>query len=89
MKLSEKFWGKTLQFLLFCFVSFGAGYEIYTGIRDKHMHSSFLMTVFSMLIFIASVFYCYASGAIKPVKANIYGAIVMFIMVILHLYFNR
>jgi len=88
MKLSEEFWGNLLKWLVFLFVTVGGGYEIFSGIRDKHIQSSLIFIFLSFTIFAGRIFYAIASGARKSLPAEIYGAIVMVLMFCLHLYYN-
>ena len=85
---SEKLWGNAVKYLALAMVTFGGGYEIYYGIINHHIQSSLALIFLSFLLFVARFFYALASGAKKSLISEAYGAIVMFIISLLHLYYN-
>ena len=84
----EKFWGNAVKYLALAMVTFGGGYEIYYGIINHSIKSSLLLISLSFLLFIARFFYALSSGAKKSIISEAYGAIVMFIVILLYFYYN-
>lgn len=85
---NEKLWGRISMILILAYVTIGGGYEIVSGIRDHHIQSSLPFASLSCSIFVGRIFYAVASGARRTLWADIYGAVVMAVISILHLYFN-
>jgi len=74
--------------LILAYVTIGGGYEIFIGIKTHHVQSSFIFSFLSSLIFVGRIFYAIASKAKRTLVADIYGAIVMLTISLLHIYFN-
>ena len=83
----EIVWGNITKYLVFCLVTFGGG-EIYSGIINHHVQSSWYFILLSLLLFVARFFYALYSGAKESILAEVYGIIVMLVLFIAHLYYN-
>ncbi len=81
-------WGQATKIIVIIYVTIGGGYEIYSGIITRHMHSSFIFAFLSGSIFIGRIGYGITSGAKKTVPADIYGLIVMWTIAGMRLYFD-
>jgi hypothetical protein len=81
-------WATATKFFIFIYVTIGGGYELYSGIMNGHVNSSFIFAFLSGTIFIGRIGYGTSSGANKTVPADIYGLIVMWSVAFLKLYLN-
>jgi hypothetical protein len=81
-------WGWITKILVFTYVTIGGGYELYSGIKTGHVHSSFIFAFLSGSIFIGRIGYGKSSGASKTIPADIYGLVVMWSVAFLRLYLN-
>lgn len=81
-------WALITKILVFTYVTFGGGYEIYSGIVANHVHSSFIFAFLSGAIFIGRIGYGISSGAKKTIPADIYGLVIMWVVAFLRLYLN-
>jgi hypothetical protein len=81
-------WAWITKTLIFIYVTFGGGYEIYSGITKGTVHSSFIFAFLSGTIFIGRIGYGITSGAKKTIPADIYGLIVMWSIATLRLCLN-
>lgn len=84
----DQIWGNITKTLVFIYVTFGGGYELYAGVTTGNMHSSFIFAFLSGSIFIGRIGYGITSGARKTIPADIYGLIVMWTVAFLRLYLN-
>jgi hypothetical protein len=84
----EIVWAWITKILVFTYVTFGGGYEIYSGITKGAVHSSFIFAFLSGSIFIGRIGYGITSGAKKTIPADIYGLIVMWSIATLRLCLN-
>lgn len=85
---NDKLWGWVTKILVFTYVTFGGGYELYSGLNTGHVHSSFIFAFLSGSIFIGRIGYGITSGATKTIPADIYGLIVMWAVAFTRLYLN-
>lgn len=81
-------WGRITKTLVFLYVTFGGGAEIYNGFTTGHVKSSFLFAFLSGLIFVGRIGYGYASGANKTIPADIYGLVVIWFVAFMRLYLD-
>jgi hypothetical protein len=81
-------WAWITKTLVFVYVTFGGGYEIYSGVTKGEVHSSFIFAFLSGTIFIGRIGYGITSGAKKTIPADIYGLVVMWSIASLRLYLN-
>lgn len=81
-------WGWITKILVFTYVTFGGGYEIYSGYVNGQVHSSFIFAFLSGSIFIGRIGYGISSGAKKTIPADIYGLVVMWVVAFMRLYLN-
>jgi len=84
----DSVWALVLKVLVFIYVTFGGGYEIYSGVVHKQVHTSFIFAFLSGSIFIGRIGYGITSGAKKAIPADIYGLVVMWVLAFLRLYLN-
>jgi len=84
----DAIWGWITKILVFAYVTFGGGYELYSGIFTGQVHSSFIFAFLSGAIFIGRIGYGISSGAKKTIPADIYGLIVMWAVAFTRLYLN-
>ncbi len=84
----EVYWGNFTKFLILTYVTIGGGYELYYGIVNGTVRSSFLFAFLSGSIFIGRIGYGYTSGARKTMPADIYGLVVMWRVAFLRLCLN-
>jgi len=81
-------WAWITKTLVFIYVTVGGGYEIYSGVTNGEVHSSFIFAFLSGTIFIGRIGYGVTSGAKKTIPADIYGLVVMWGIASLRLYLN-
>lgn len=81
-------WATITKLIVFTYVTIGAGYEIFNGLKTGHMKTSFLFAFLSGSIFIGRIGYGYYSGARKTIPADIYGLIVLWIVAFMRLYLD-
>jgi len=81
-------WATITKTLVFTYVTIGGGYEIYSGIVNGQVHSSFIFAFLSGSIFIGRIGYGISSGANKTVPADVYGLIIMWTVAFMRLYLN-
>jgi hypothetical protein len=81
-------WANITKFLVFTYVTFGGGTEIYHGFTTGHIKSSFLFAFLSGFIFVGRIGYGYYSGARKTITADIYGLIVIWTVAFMRLYLD-
>ena len=84
----EKLWGRISMTSILLYVTLGGGSEILTGIKNHHVGSTLLFSSLSCLIFVGRIFYAISSKAKRTIIADIYGAVVMLAISLLHLHFN-
>ena len=85
---SDIIWAWITKALVFTYVTFGGGYEIYQGITKGHVHSSFIFAFLSGSIFIGRIGYGITSGAKRTILTDIYGLIVMWVVAFMRLIMN-
>ncbi len=85
---SDITWAWVTKIFVLTYVTFGGGYEIYSGITKGHVHSSFIFAFLSGTIFLGRIGYGITSGARKTVPVDIYGLIVMWSIAALRLGLN-
>ena len=81
-------WALITKILVFVYVTFGGGYEIYSGLTTGKVGSSFVFAFLSGMIFIGRIGYGITSGAKKTILADAYGLVVMWTIAFLRLYLN-
>ena len=81
-------WGWITKILVIAYVTIGGGYELYSGITEGIVHSSFIFAFLSGTIFIGRIGYGITSGAKKTIPADIYGLIMMWAVAFTRLYLN-
>lgn len=84
----DTIWSIVTKVLIFIYVTFGGGYEIYSGLSGGQVHSSFIFAFLSGSIFVGRIGYGITSGARKTIPADIYGLVVMWAVAFLRLYLN-
>ena len=84
----EIVWAWITKILVFTYVTFGGGYEIFSGITKGQVHSSFIFAFLSGSIFIGRIGYGVTSGAKKTIPADIYGLIIMWTIAGMRLFLN-
>lgn len=73
-------------YIIFLYITIGAGYEILKGIKDSHVAASLPFILLSLLIFVGRIGYAYESNAKKTIYTDYYGAVVMLILLLLKLF---
>ncbi len=81
-------WGDFSRILILAYVVLGGGYEIFVGLRDQHVQASFIFSFMSSLIFAGRIMYGAYARATATIWADIFGAIVMLVLSILHVVIN-
>jgi len=84
----DAIWGWITKILVFTYVTFGGGYELYSLLWKGQAHSSFIFAFLSGAIFIGRIGYGISSGAKKTIPADIYGLVVMWAVAFTRLYLN-
>jgi hypothetical protein len=84
----DTIWALVTKLLVFIYVTVGGGYEIYSGLVNGKVNSSFIFAFLSGAIFIGRIGYGISSGAKKTIPADIYGLVVMWFVAFLRLYLN-
>lgn len=85
---NEALWGKIAMILVLLYVTVGGGYEIYLAFVTKHVHSTFIFSFLSSLIFVSRVLYAISSKARRTLWADVYGAVVMLLISCLHFFYQ-
>lgn len=85
---ADVMWGNITKAFVFIYVTIGGGYEIYSGLVNGVVHSSFLFAFLSGSIFIGRIGYGVTSGAKRTLPADIYGLVMMWVVAFLRLYLN-
>lgn len=81
-------WAGITKILVLVYVTVGGGYEIISGIKTGHIHSSFLFAFLSGTIFIGRIGYGKSSGASKTIPADMYGLVIMWTVAFMRLYLD-
>ncbi|RUP42169.1 MAG: hypothetical protein EKK63_02405 [Acinetobacter sp.] len=80
-----KLFSKISPWIIFLYITLGAGYEIFTGFLTGKVEASYPFIGFSFLIFVCRVGYALEASATKTVAVDVYGAVVMSCLLILKL----